>query len=452
MTSRFGIIPSLPAVFFEPVPLLLASTVLRLLFLLYGFFQDSYSPVKYTDIDYLVFTDAARYVDAGLSPYRRETYRYTPLLAWILVPTSWGGWWSVWGKAVFAASDLVAGALIAKALQEQGLSQQRAWKYASIWLLNPMVATISTRGSSEGLLGAMVAGLIYCYAKRWITLTGAVLGLAAHFKIYPFIYGVPILWTLPATIMPHGGRSMLYSAINFPSRSRVIFLFTSLLTLGILNGLCYYTYGPSFLRHTYLHHLSRVDHRHNFSPYNTLLHLSSSLGSATSANDTPQAASLAFAPQLLLSTVILPLTLAKEAGRVPAIMFAQTLAFTTLNKVVTSQYFLWYLVVLPFYLPHSSLLRTPSKGVVVLGAWVGAQAWYLFQAYAVEWQGKSRFVSLGGLWGASLGFLAVNMWALGVVVEDISKMRNSVQVKSAMSDKDFRKPTLVSKSKLDQYE
>jgi phosphatidylinositol glycan class M len=90
-------------------------------------------------------------------------------------------------------------------------------------------------------------------------------------------------------------------------------------------------YGFPFLQHTYLHHVTRIDHRHNFSPYNTLLYLSS----ATPNTSGIHLESLAFLPQFFLSAFALPLVLAKKD--LPSTMLAQTFAFVSFNKVCTSQ-------------------------------------------------------------------------------------------------------------------
>ena len=92
-----------------------------------------------------------------------------------------------------------------------------------------------------------------------------------------------------------------------------------------------YSYGYPFLHHTYTYHLSRVDHRHNFSPYNILLYLVSS----PSGHSSIPFASIPFLPQMLLSAVILPIAFAKKD--LPSTLFAQTFAFVTFNKVCTSQ-------------------------------------------------------------------------------------------------------------------
>jgi phosphatidylinositol glycan class M len=76
--------------------LLLISALLRALLTAWGYVQDHYMSVKYTDIDYSVFTDAARYVVRGQSPFLRSTYRYSPLLAYIMVPNVL--WTEIFGK------------------------------------------------------------------------------------------------------------------------------------------------------------------------------------------------------------------------------------------------------------------------------------------------------------------------------------------------------------------
>ncbi|KAL8708585.1 MAG: hypothetical protein Q9220_006520 [cf. Caloplaca sp. 1 TL-2023] len=429
--------------FFTQRRVFASATALRIVFFFYGLFQDAYSPVKYTDIDYLVFTDAANYVSQGLSPYERETYRYTPLLAWLLLPTSWQGTgWFSFGKVLFAVSDLIAGWLIFLILQssseggmsseralqsssEGGMSSERALQYACIWLLNPMVATISTRGSSEGLLGVMVIAMLWAVLRQRIILAGILLGLSVHFKIYPFIYGASILWYLesPPTSKPAGKNSSsmerndesiisLQSIRHFFNPQRITLCTSSLATFTSLNILMYAIYSTPFLEHTFFYHLTRIDHRHNFSPYNTLLHLASAAPDRVSEM---KLESLAFLPQLMISAVLIPLALAKKdlAGA----MLAQTFAFVTFNKVCTSQYFLWYLILLPLYLPSSSFLKTPRLGILALVLWICAQGLWLHQAYNLEFLGISTFVP--GLWVSGMVFFAVNCWVLGVVVEDV---------------------------------
>ncbi|RYP57444.1 hypothetical protein DL769_009469 [Monosporascus sp. CRB-8-3] len=424
--------------------------------LVYGLWQDANSPLKYTDIDYLVFTDAARFTfsqppaspsspSSSLpppSPYMRETYRYTPLLAWLLYPTTLPGtFWFSSGKVLFAAADLLAGWLLLLILRrlDRGMPIRTALGWASIWLLNPMVAAISTRGSSEGVLGVLVTALLWAVLARRVTLAGLLLGLGVHFKIYPFIYAPAIVWWMDAERMGRSSRSGSGGGnivLRFLTRERMQLAGVSLAMFLGLNAAMYARYGEPFVAHTFLHHVTRIDHRHNFSPYNVLLYLTS----AEQRQPNPASAvgvgggieSLAFLPQLLLSTVLIPLVGAKRD--LPATMLAQTFAFVTFNKVCTSQYFLWYMVLLPLYLPTSSLARRPATlGLGALALWVGTQALWLHQAYRLEFLGLSTFAP--GLWLASLAFFLANCWILGVVVDDLGRGGSSAGSNSVAVDR-----------------
>ncbi|KAL8282971.1 hypothetical protein RB597_010384 [Gaeumannomyces tritici] len=456
------------AFFASPRAVYVAAALLRAGMLLYGVWQDAASPVKYTDIDYLVFTDAARFVADGASPYDRATYRYTPLLAWILLPTTLGSagpslWRLLWfssGKVIFAAADVAAGWLLVRILLldvggggggggdggggggSGTMSPARARRFAAVWLLNPMVAAISTRGSSEGLLGALVAALLWAVLRRRVVLAGLILGFGVHFKIYPFIYAPAIVWWMddehmsasPSPTSSSGkrrrrrddGTTVIQRAAGFVTAPRLLLAAVSLSSFAALNLLMYALYGHPFLAHTYLHHVTRIDHRHNFSPYNTLLYLESasaatsgSSGSSSSSSLGGSIESVAFVPQLLLSTILVPLALAKRD--LASAMLAQTFAFVAFNKVCTSQYFLWYMVLLPLYLPRSSLVAgSRRKGLVALLLWVAGQAAWLQQGFELEFVGRSVF--LPGLWLASLSFFLINCWILGVVISDVGAL------------------------------
>jgi phosphatidylinositol glycan class M len=272
----------------------------------------------------------------------------------LLLPTTFSPsyLWFSFGKVLFGIADVVTGWLIMLALEAKderderaggkGMERERALRFAGIWLLNPMVATISTRGSREGLLGVIVVGLVWAVVKRRVVLAGGLLGLAVHFKIYPFIYGISILWSLEKEDAEEGikrkdaarrsDRTPVDLVKAFLNRERMAFGVTAVATFIALNAIMYVMYSTPFLTHTYLHHLTRIDHRHNFSPYNTLLHLSSASPATTSGW---RFESLAFVPQLAISAGLIPIVLAKKD--LPSTMMAQTFAFVAFNKVVTSQ-------------------------------------------------------------------------------------------------------------------
>lgn len=237
---------SISSLFGNTRAVFLAAVLLRVGLLIQGHLQDQWSAIKYTDIDYFVFTDAAHYVAQGQSPYLRDTYRYTPLLAWLLVPTSWPGCFD-FGKVLFAIGDIVTGTLILIILRSSmAMTHERALKYSCIWLLNPMVATISTRGSSEGVLAVMVITLLWASLNERYVLAGCLLGLAVHFKIYPFIYASSIIWwtsNLSAKRRAKSTSSIIESLLNLVKSllngPNLYLAFWSMLTFVSLNFAMY---------------------------------------------------------------------------------------------------------------------------------------------------------------------------------------------------------------------
>ncbi|KAG5457359.1 MAG: PIG-M-domain-containing protein [Olpidium bornovanus] len=338
--------------------LFFAGLLLRLTLLIVGEYQDRHFPVKYTDIDYVVFTDAARHVIAGESPYARATYRYTPLLAWLMTPNV--VWFRSFGKIVLVAADMVVGAALDSGLEDRRVPRRTRLLFcAATWMLNPVVANISTRGSAEvsepveSAARARTAS-VKVFARTpsltstcfrvgphgRLTLAALLFGFAVHFKIYPIVYAAPILTYLETRRKPQtgGSRGVIGKAVQFVGPARIRFAMISGGTFMFLAAVMYLIYGHEFLQETYLYHVSRRDHRHNFSPWFYDLYLSSSPAAESTLAVAEFAARhlglLAFVPQIG-TVALLGFAYGKEDLYFAA--FAQTFAFVTWNKVCTSQ-------------------------------------------------------------------------------------------------------------------
>ncbi|KAF8236221.1 hypothetical protein L208DRAFT_1451091 [Tricholoma matsutake] len=408
----------------------LVSALLRVLLILYSEWHDAHSLVKYTDIDYRVFSDAAYFLlhpseinraqGPFNSPYSRETYRYTPLLAFLLTPNTWLH--PSFGKYLFATCDLVNGWLIYGMLVSDILPYTMQTKLANttrsfdaLHLLNPLVFTISTRGSSESVLSLFVLLTLYGALNGWWGISALMLGLSTHWKIYPVVYGVACLGVLGA-----GGdnekRGYLRTLINTRAMS---FAAISAGTFGVLGAGCYLLWGYPFLYESYLYHLYRLDHRHNFSPYFYLTYLTypspsppSTINVLSSWGRIVRSPLVSFAPQMGL-TLGSGLLFGRRKQDLVFTWFVQTVVFVLFNKVCTSQYFLWYLLFLPLLLPRLS--TTPTRGLAYVSVWVGTQALWLSEAYKLEFLGRNVFF---GLWVRGCVYLLGNAWVLAGIMGD----------------------------------
>ncbi|KAF8586547.1 glycosyltransferase family 50 protein [Ramaria rubella] len=417
---------------------LIFSALIRGGLVLYSEYHDAHLVVKYTDVDYRVFTDAARFLlhptqDGGRQaqgklgvnvgdPYLRETYRYTPLLALLMTPNLFLR--PSFGKLIFSLCDLLVGIMLynifcdfppVRSTTMQDIRRQATFWVSSLWLLNPLVFTISTRGSSESVLGLLVVGTLYLVMKGRGPLAALLFGLSVHWKIYPIVYGASILssYCTPST------KSITKNwFVRLANPRRITFAVLSAGTFVTVTGILYLIWGYPVLWHSYLYHLGRLDHRHNFSPYfypTYLSYPSKRPEMQTSKISQISHPMLSFIPQMTLA-IGAGFLLGNETADLPFAWFIQTVIFVTFNKVCTSQYFIWYIWFLPLFLPR---LRISARDAILLvGVWVGAQALWLSVAYRLEFLGSQVYLSL---WFASLIFLSANCWVLAKIMQAYSR-------------------------------
>lgn len=360
----------------------LLAFVIRLILILYANFHDKYFTVPYTDVDYKVFTDAARYVIEHQSPFERHTYRYSPFLAWFLTPNIILH--KDFGKILFSVIDILIAILIKNILARQRCNETLKDFCALLWLYNPLTLVITTRGNADSLAVFLVTLTLDLLQRDKVLLAGLFHGISVHFRLYPLIFSLPMFLSLYKNnrFLPNKDQWRLVLSCAF-----------SIVTLTITS---YYLYGFKFLYESFLYHLVRKDARHNFSVYFYMLYLS-----ANQSQDIVQKI-FTFLPQLLL--LLISSYYYSEKSKLPFAMFIQAIIAVIYNPVITSQYFFWFLSLLPLCLPNIKM--SFCRSVCLICSWILSQAVWLLTAYMLEFQ---SFNSFNFLWISNLLFFTVNV-------------------------------------------
>src|SRR3954452_14600414 len=132
------------------------------------------------------------------------------------------------------------------------------------------------------------------------------------------------------------------------------------------------SWGYPFLYETYLYHIHRLDHRHNFSPYFYAIYLSLFSPSEQQDSWTRSVSKIAQHP---LASFLPQMTLALGSGllltnetSLEFAMFVQTWVFVMLNKVCTSQVSICALAFQSWVVAPSRLLTAYMRSILCGGS------------------------------------------------------------------------------------
>ena len=400
--------------------------------------------ILYTDIDYHVFSDGAKHITKFESPYERETYRYTPLLAILMIPNV-KIWYPI-GKFLLSTIDVSVGYLIEKLLKIQSkqsneektfgevLKEERDeafYCYASLfYLYNPLTIVICTRGSADCIITFLVLLSLIYLEKRKYYISAVIYGFSVHFKIYPIIYAPSIfLYLLYKEFVKNKAKELA----PIPFCRRVFFkiistikmilnnLFTTvalsyiIISSGVfffLLGIFYKLIGYKFLYEYLLYHLVRKDHRHNYSIFYYIIYLTYDI------NFSKYLSLVTFLPQIIL-ILLVTIFLYKDIN---LCLIVLTMIFVHFNKVITAQYFIWYLSLIPLII-HRNLLFSVKKykGIVMFIIWMFFEMIWNTYSHFLEYNGGNYFISM---WVVNIIFFLTSCLLVKELIVNIRKIED----------------------------
>jgi len=315
-----------------------------------------------------------------------------------------------------------------------------------IYLFNPITINICTRGSSDCLITFFVVLTIYLIKQKYILLSALTYGLAIHLKIYPVIYILTIFIYIATEDINLSNIITKDKIQNKKDNNTSIFninyiyifllntikhylklLFGSckaisfvIISIGIWVGffaIFYFIYGNLFAFEYFLYHVQRKDHRHNYSLYFYLIYIT--YNSVISKI----LAFISFLPQALLILI----TSLKMFSNLEFCILIQTMIFVAFNKVITAQYFIWYISLLPLIAHKNELFSTKKVyGFILFIVWLFFELIWNYFSHSIEVLGNNKFYEINLI---NICFFIINCWIIKELIkyqkfDDVSEINN----------------------------
>lgn len=399
--------------------ILIYGFIVRLVTVIYSILHDEFiDHIKYTDVDYHVYSNGSQSVVQGNSPYLDDMFRYSPIIAFMFVPNII--LFESFGKLLLITLDIICGFFLFIINIHQGNNRCNSKKCLLLWLFNPVTIAISTRGSFEPVIALLVLATVYSLFFGYHTIAGIFYGLSIHLKLYPVIYAISLYLFMNQVKKRTQTKSQskikhIISAFCHPNQNQIKFFTTAVIVFSATTYLFFFIYGFRYIEQSFIYHINRKDLQHNFSPYFLLYHLFKEYNDIISK--------IAFIPQsisiLYIAINFDPSLEANPGMRLKLLtfsMFAETFMFVSLNKVCTSQYFCWYLVFLPTILLSVSI--NTKKAISLITYWFAIQALWLLSAYLYEYHNLDLAFNLTGI--TSFVFLVSNLYIYIVLSKNLT--------------------------------
>ncbi|KAL7562989.1 hypothetical protein ACA910_018626 [Epithemia clementina (nom. ined.)] len=354
---------------------------------------------------------------------------------------------------------------------DQNNENNNAQLYDALWwLYNPLAINICTRGSAESFMvlfpvlvtmwlvqwwcnddndgisfrfgGGGGGGILGKNRRKSILLpvvAGVWHGIAVHSKLYPIIYSLSYVIALSdvnknktkQSSTTHGVLETWVKALL--GVAPLAFAISSATTFVGLTAWGVFLYGRQSLDDGLLYHFSRVDHRHNYSMHWYWIYLTRAAAAATRGGDSrhklwhddnnndlwfPWVGRILLVPQAIL---LLYSSFALAPHDLSLALFVQTFCFVAQNKVITAQYFTWYLCLLPLCSHEFDISSRQSVALRrAIGLLVLSIVFWLGSAYCLEMQGWSvhRLV-----WVASVVFFVAQVNVLVQLLYSVKRQR-----------------------------